>query len=169
MSNATNIMIPDIGDFKSVEVVEILVRAGQSVQKEDPLITLESEKATMDVPAPCSGTVVAVRTAVGDEVSEGSLILLIEKAESQHDSNINVSQRKADPESVSATNTKEDSAPRKTQELNEVSTSQQWTELETASLAQEKTSRATKESLSLNQDEECHASPAVRRLGESLA
>ena len=100
MSNVTNIMIPDIGDFKSVEVVEILVRAGQSVQKEDPLITLESEKATMDVPAPCSGTVVEVRTAVGDEVSEGSLILLIEKAESQHDSNINASQKKAEPESI---------------------------------------------------------------------
>ena len=168
MSNVTNIMIPDIGDFKSVEVVEILVQAGQSVQKEDPLITLESEKATMDVPAPCSGTVVEVCTAVGDEVSEGSLILLIEKAESQHDSNINASQRKAEPESVSATNTKEDTPPTKIQELNEVSASQQWREPKTVSLAQEKASPDTKGSLNLNQDRDSHASPAIRRFGREL-
>ena len=91
MSNPTEVIIPDIGDIQSVDVIEVLVTPGDSVQREDPLVTLESDKATMDVPAPCAGTVIEIRTAVGDQVSEGSVILLLEetnKADAQSDSTV---------------------------------------------------------------------------------
>ncbi len=81
MSNPTEVTIPDIGDIQSVDVIEVLVAPGDSVQKETPLVTLESDKATMDVPAPCAGTVIEIRTAVGDQVSEGHVILLLEETD----------------------------------------------------------------------------------------
>ncbi len=67
--------VPDIGDFHDVEVIEVLVGVGDTVQAEDPLITLESDKATMDVPSPAGGTVVAMQLQKGDKVSEGAPIL----------------------------------------------------------------------------------------------
>ena len=81
MSNPTEVTIPDIGDIQSVDVIEVLVAPGDSVQKETPLVTLESDKATMDVPAPCAGTVIEIRTAVGDQISEGHVILLLEETD----------------------------------------------------------------------------------------
>ena len=81
MSNPTEVTIPDIGDIQSVDVIEVLVAPGDSVQKETPLVTLESDKATMDVPAPCAGTVIEIRIAVGDQVSEGNVILLLEETD----------------------------------------------------------------------------------------
>ncbi len=78
MSGLLEVKVPDIGDFKDVPVIEVLVQPGATVQKEDPLITLESDKATMDVPAPAAGTVKEVTVKVGDKVSEGSLILVLE-------------------------------------------------------------------------------------------
>jgi pyruvate dehydrogenase E2 component (dihydrolipoamide acetyltransferase) len=67
--------VPDIGDFGEVPVIEVLVAVGDTVAVEDPLITLESDKATMDVPSPAAGTVSAIHVKVGDNVSEGKLIL----------------------------------------------------------------------------------------------
>ena len=81
MSNPTEVTIPDIGDIQSVDVIEVLVAPGDSVQKETPLVTLESDKATMDVPAPRAGTVIEIRIAVGDQVSEGNVILLLEETD----------------------------------------------------------------------------------------
>src|SRR5437660_8988842 len=69
--------VPDIGDFKDVPVIEIMVKAGDTVKAEDPLITLESDKATMDVPAPLGGTVQKLAVKVGDKVSEGTVILTL--------------------------------------------------------------------------------------------
>ncbi|MDI5892557.1 dihydrolipoyllysine-residue acetyltransferase [Halomonas rhizosphaerae] len=74
------IKVPDIGDFTDVPIIEIHVQAGDSIQAEDPLITVESDKASMDVPAPKAGTVKEVKVKVGDSVSEGSSILLLESA-----------------------------------------------------------------------------------------
>ncbi|CFX26695.1 Dihydrolipoamide dehydrogenase (E3) component ofpyruvate dehydrogenase [Candidatus Filomicrobium marinum] len=71
------VRIPDIGDFSDVPVIEILVKPGDTVQPEDPLIVLESDKATMDIPAPEAGTVAEVKVAVGDKVSKGSVILTL--------------------------------------------------------------------------------------------
>ncbi|MGB0721322.1 MAG: dihydrolipoyllysine-residue acetyltransferase [Gammaproteobacteria bacterium] len=72
------IKVPDIGDFSDVDVIEVLVQAGDTISADDALITLESDKASMDVPAPKGGKVHEVKVAVGDTVSEGSLILVLE-------------------------------------------------------------------------------------------
>lgn len=81
MSGVEEILVPNIGDFDSVEIIEILVSEGDHLDVDDALITLESDKASMDVPTPKSGTVVEIKVAVGDKVSEGSLILLLEAAD----------------------------------------------------------------------------------------
>jgi pyruvate dehydrogenase E2 component (dihydrolipoamide acetyltransferase) len=75
---ATEVNVPDIGDFDNVPVVSILVSVGDVIAEEDPLIELESDKATMEVPSPAAGKVTEIKVAEGDEVSEGSLILMIE-------------------------------------------------------------------------------------------
>ncbi len=75
--------LPDIGDFSSVDVVELLVEPGDRVEKEQPLLVLESDKATMEVPSPCAGVVRELRVAVGDQVGEGDLLALIETAEGE--------------------------------------------------------------------------------------
>jgi len=74
------VKVPDIGDFKDIPVIEVLVKPGDAVKPEDPLVTLESDKATMDVPAPVAGIVKEIRLKPGDKVSEGSLVLLLEAA-----------------------------------------------------------------------------------------
>src|SRR5271165_4130255 len=77
MSETIEVRVPDIGDFKDVPVIEVLVKAGDRVKKNDSLITLESEKASMEVPAETDGVVQDVKVKVGDKVSEGSPILLL--------------------------------------------------------------------------------------------
>jgi dihydrolipoamide dehydrogenase len=76
----TKVEVPDIGDFDDVPVIEILVSVGDEVSVEDPLVTLESDKATMDVPAPFAGVVSELSVSVGDRVSEGSLLLKVDGA-----------------------------------------------------------------------------------------
>jgi dihydrolipoamide dehydrogenase len=75
---STEIRVPDIGDFTDVPVIEIHVAPGDQISVEDPLVTLESDKATMDVPAPLAGTVTQLRVAIGDRVSEGSVLMTLE-------------------------------------------------------------------------------------------
>src|SRR5919199_3889843 len=74
------IKVPDIGDFKDVPIIQVFVKPGDTVKPEDPLITLESDKATMDVPSPAAGTVKDLQVKVGDKVSEGKTILLLDAA-----------------------------------------------------------------------------------------
>ncbi len=74
------VKVPDIGGYENVPVIEVFVKPGDAVRPEDPLVTLESDKATMDVPAPAAGTVKEVRVAVGDKVSEGSVVLVLDTA-----------------------------------------------------------------------------------------
>jgi dihydrolipoamide dehydrogenase len=76
--STTEIKVPDIGDFKDVPVIEVFVKAGDRVKAEDPLVTLESDKATMDVPSPAAGVIKDLKLRVGDKVSEGSLIATLE-------------------------------------------------------------------------------------------
>lgn len=78
MSNVIEVKVPDIGDFKDVPVIEVLVNPGDSVKKEDSLVTLESDKATIEVPAPAAGIVKELKLKVGDKVSQGSAILTLE-------------------------------------------------------------------------------------------
>ena len=77
MTAPTEVKVPDIGDFGAVPIIEVHVSAGDQVNAEDPLVTLESDKATMDIPAPAAGSVAEVLVKVGDVVSEGSPILLL--------------------------------------------------------------------------------------------
>src|SRR4051812_19704303 len=72
------VKVPDIGDFKNIPVIEVLVKPGDKVKAEDPLVTLESDKATMDVPAPQDGTVKEIKIKVGDKVSVGTSVLILD-------------------------------------------------------------------------------------------
>jgi pyruvate dehydrogenase E2 component (dihydrolipoamide acetyltransferase) len=114
MNNPTEVTIPDIGDIQSVDVIEVLVAPGDTVQREDPLVTLESDKATMDVPAPCAGTVVEIRTAVGDQVSEGNVILLLEETDKTDEQNGDTMLTTEDEEIVTLTTS---ASPTATEEL----------------------------------------------------
>jgi len=80
MANVIEVKVPDIGDFKNIPVIEVLVKPGDSVNKETPLVTLESDKATMEVPSPAAGVVKELKIKVGDKVSEGSLVLTLESS-----------------------------------------------------------------------------------------
>ena len=74
---STEIKVPDIGDFKNVEIIEILIKEGDEVNKNDPIITIESDKSSVEIPSPFSGKIAELKVKVGDKVSEGSLIGLI--------------------------------------------------------------------------------------------
>src|SRR4029077_10214433 len=71
------VRVPDIGDFKDVPIIEIMVKPGDAIAPEQPLVTLESDKASMDVPSPLAGVVADLKVKVGDRVSEGSVILAL--------------------------------------------------------------------------------------------
>jgi pyruvate dehydrogenase E2 component (dihydrolipoamide acetyltransferase) len=78
MSNPVEVKVPDIGDYKDVPVIEVLVKPGDTVGKETSLVTLESDKATMEVPSPAAGVVKELKVKVGDRVSEGALVLILD-------------------------------------------------------------------------------------------
>jgi dihydrolipoamide dehydrogenase len=80
MSNIVEVLVPDIGNFDSVDVIEVLVKIGDVIAVEDSLITVESDKASMDIPSSVAGTVKDVKVSVGDKVAKGSLMLLVEAA-----------------------------------------------------------------------------------------
>jgi pyruvate dehydrogenase E2 component (dihydrolipoamide acetyltransferase) len=80
MSETIEVKVPDIGDFKDVPVIEVFVKPGDEVKAEESLITVESDKATMEVPSPVSGVVKELRVKVGDKVSKGSLVLMLDAA-----------------------------------------------------------------------------------------
>ena len=81
VANTVDVKVPDIGDYKDVPIIEILVKPGDVVKADDSLVTLESDKATMDVPAPSAGTVREILAKIGDKVAMGSLILRLEAGE----------------------------------------------------------------------------------------
>ena len=75
---AQDIFVPDIGDFDSVEIIEVLVKIGDQIKKDDPLVTLESDKSSVEVPSPNTGKITELNIKVGDKVSKGSLLAKIE-------------------------------------------------------------------------------------------
>jgi dihydrolipoamide dehydrogenase len=78
-----DVRVPDIGDFKDVPIIAVLVTTGERIEKEQPIVTLESDKATVDVPAPAAGTVKDVRVKVGDKVSEGSVLIVLDAGQEE--------------------------------------------------------------------------------------
>ena len=75
---AQNISVPDIGDFKDVEVIEVLVKPGDKINKNDPIVTIESDKSSLEIPSPSAGEIKDLKVKIGDKVSEGSLLATIE-------------------------------------------------------------------------------------------
>ena len=78
---AQNISVPDIGDFKDVEVIEILVKPGDQINKNDPIVTIESDKSSVEIPSPSAGQIKDLEVKIGDKVSEGSLLATIENGQ----------------------------------------------------------------------------------------
>ncbi len=87
MSEQITLVVPDIGDFDAVPVIEVLVQVGDSINAEDGLVTLESDKATMDVPAPSNGKIISLAVKVGDNLKQGDIIGVLEISESTQESN----------------------------------------------------------------------------------
>jgi len=85
---ATEIPVPDIGDFESVEIIEILVKPGDIIKKNDPVVTLESDKSSVEVPSTLAGKISSLKVKIGDKVSKGAVLAVIEneeiKKEGQH-------------------------------------------------------------------------------------
>ncbi|OSQ50962.1 dihydrolipoyl dehydrogenase [Marivita geojedonensis] len=99
-----DIKVPDIGDFKDVPVVSVLVGVGDTVSEEDPLIELESDKATMEVPSPAAGKITEIKVSEGDKVSEGTVIMVIEGADAKaEDAPKPTEDKPAAPQAVAAT------------------------------------------------------------------
>ena len=83
--SVTEIKVPNIGDFKDVEVIEVLVTEGQILKKNDPLITIESDKSSVEIPSNSEGKIKTLKIKVGDKVSEGDLILILENSSQKKD------------------------------------------------------------------------------------
>ena len=75
---STKITVPDIGDFENVEIIEILAKPGSIIKKNDPIVTLESDKSSVEVPSPFSGKISSLEVKIGDKVSKGSVLAIIE-------------------------------------------------------------------------------------------
>ena len=93
---AQNISVPDIGDFKDVEVIEVLVKAGDQIKKNDQIVTIESDKSSVEIPSPLEGKVKDLKVKIGDKVSEGSVLATIEN-EQKNISKENLKEEKKKP------------------------------------------------------------------------
>ena len=78
---AQNISVPDIGDFKDVEVIEVLIKPGDQINKNDPIVTIESDKSSVEIPSPSAGEIKDLKVKIGDKVSEGSILATIENGQ----------------------------------------------------------------------------------------
>ncbi len=148
MSTTKNVNLPDIGDFDSVDVIEILVKIGDLVKENDSIITLETDKATMEIPAPFSGKVTNLAIKVGDKVSHGDLILTVESDSepAEIESEPSVKSKEPEPEPEPEVSVK-DSTPAK-DKLNKLD--------------------QKKEEISLDTEPNSHASPSIRKLAREL-
>lgn len=116
MSKETEIKVPNIGDFENVDIIEVLVNEGDSIQAEDPLITLESDKATMDIPSPAAGVVKKILIKAGDKVKEGTPIILLEETAGEEQTTEKKSKEPAaEPEEDKRPESKAESKPPETE------------------------------------------------------
>jgi len=144
MSTTKNVNLPDIGDFDSVDVIEILVKIGDLVKENDSIITLETDKATMEIPAPFSGKVTNLAIKVGDKVSHGDLILTVESDSEPVESESEPSAKSKEPEPEVRL---DDLTPSKDKQ----------------NIPDQK-----KEKISLDTEPDSHASPSIRKLAREL-
>ncbi len=164
MAETKQVLIPDIGDFQDVPVIEVLVKSGDSIKAEDPLIVLESDKATIEVPSPFSGLVGEVSVKVGDKVSEGTLVLVLQVSEAE-----NVAET---PNSVPVSASQLASVPFALAQRSD-NLANAVTDTQSAALAgstSPATSQATFKPSSIDEAAfaKAHASPSVRRFAREL-
>ena len=156
MSNIKDVLVPDIGEFDAVEVIEVLVKSGDTVSAEDALLTMESDKASMDVPSPFSGTVKTVKIKAGDKVSQNDLILTLVVKELET----------ADTETSVETENSEATAP---ENKNIVSTRKSES-TSSGAVSKEPARRPPPIVMSVNQKSflRAHASPSIRKFAREL-
>ena len=144
MSTTKNVNLPDIGDFDSADVIEILVKIGDLVKENDSIITLETDKATMEIPAPFSGKITNLAMKVGDKVSHGDLILTVESDSepAEIESEPSVKSKEPKPEVGLEDSTQAKDKPNKLDQK--------------------------KEEISLDTEPDSHASPSIRKLAREL-
>ena len=156
MSNIKDILVPDIGEFDAVEVIEVLVKSGDAVSVEDPLLTMESDKASMDVPSPFSGTVKTVKIKAGDKVSQNDLILTLVVKELE----TAVTETSAETENSEAT------AP----ETKDIVSTRESESTSSGAVSKEPARRPPPIVMSVNQKSflRAHASPSIRKFAREL-
>ena len=156
MSSIKDILVPDIGEFDAVEVIEVLVKSGDAVSVEDPLLTMESDKASMDVPSPFSGTVKTVKIKAGDKVSQNDLILTLVVKELE----TAVTETSAETENSEAT------AP----ETKDIVSTRESESTSSGAVSKEPARRPPPIVMSVNQKSflRAHASPSIRKFAREL-
>jgi len=146
MPTQKNVELPDIGDFDAVDIIEVLVKVGDTVNENDSIITLETDKATMEIPAPFSGKVTSLSIKVGDKVVQGDLILTLEsESETETDSEVE-------------TDASSDQSDNKVIDNSEATV--------TSTVSQDNIKQP--EEVSLKTDSNSHASPSIRKLAREL-
>jgi pyruvate dehydrogenase E2 component (dihydrolipoamide acetyltransferase) len=156
MSNIKDVLVPDIGEFDAVEVIEVLVKSGDTVSAEDALLTMESDKASMDVPSPFSGTVKTVKIKAGDKVSQNDLILTLVVKELET----------ADTETSAETENSEATAP----ETKDIVSTKKSESTSSGAVSKEPARRPPPIVMSVNQKSflRAHASPSIRKFAREL-
>ena len=156
MSNIKDVLVPDIGEFDAVEVIEVLVKSGDTVSAEDALLTMESDKASMDVPSPFSGTVKTVKIKAGDKVSQNDLILTLVVKELET----------ADTETSAETENSEATAP----ESKNIVSTRKSESTSSGAVSKEPARRSPPIVMSVNQKSflRAHASPSIRKFAREL-
>jgi pyruvate dehydrogenase E2 component (dihydrolipoamide acetyltransferase) len=156
MSNIKDVLVPDIGEFDAVEVIEVLVKSGDTVSAEDALLTMESDKASMDVPSPFSGTVKTVKIKAGDKVSQNDLILTLVVKELET----------ADTETSAETENSEATAP----ESKNIVSTRKSESTSSGTVSKEPARRPPPITMSVNQKSflRAHASPSIRKFAREL-
>ena len=156
MSNIKDVLVPDIGEFDAVEVIEVLVKSGDTVSAEDALLTMESDKASMDVPSPFSGTVKTVKIKAGDKVSQNDLILTLVVKELET----------ADTETSAETENSEATSP----ENKNIVPTRKSESTSSGTVSKEPARRPPPITMSVNQKLflRAHASPSIRKFAREL-
>jgi len=156
MSNIKDVLVPDIGEFDAVEVIEVLVKSGDIVSAEDALLTMESDKASMDVPSPITGTVKTVKIKAGDKVSQNDLILTLVVKELET----------AVTETAAETENSEATAP----ETKDIVSTRKFESTSSGAVSKEPARRPPPIVMSVNQKSflRAHASPSIRKFAREL-
>lgn len=176
MGELKTVFIPDIGDFEDVPVIEVFIKAGSQVNAEDPLIALESDKATIDIPAPFSGVVKEIKVKSGDKVSEGTAIAIMELTEKATDEAEAVEESKDVEPSNKPENSEEvvldKDSEEQAQSQSQLQPAKNTTTVESIAEAEQKKIPQTDSSVIAACDEtvssKAHAGPSVRRFAREL-